>query len=276
MPELPEVETICRGLMPFLEGQTLTSVTLKRQNLRYPFSSSFVKNLENKTVQNLYRRAKYILATFREDSSSLLIHLGMSGRFRIENLDNCQPRLHDHVIFTTHQYAIFYNDPRRFGLMDWVERDLISFHPLLKDLGYEPFDPLLTPEILYQKLASRKQPVKQALLNQQLIVGIGNIYASESLWQSCIHPLRPANSLAQEECNALLKAIRFVLDKAIQTGGSTLRDYRHPNGQLGNFQNHFKVYDQEGRSCPRTRCKGIIHKQNQGGRSTYFCQTCQK
>lgn len=276
MPELPEVETTCRGLIPLLQGRIFTKVTLRRDSLRYPLPAFFAERLQGKQINSLSRRAKYILITLKDDPAVLIIHLGMSGRLRIDPVKDFQPQKHDHVIFTTdYDNNISYNDARRFGMMDLIPSSALPTHSLFKNLGFEPFDPLLTGNIFLHKLSNRQQSIKQTLLDQQVIVGIGNIYANESLWESQINPLRPAHTLSLAECKVLLKQIRLILHKAIETGGSTLRDYQHPNGQLGSFQKQFQVYNRALNPCQRFACKGVILKSFQGGRSTYFCESCQ-
>jgi formamidopyrimidine-DNA glycosylase len=276
MPELPEVENVCRGLIPVLKGNTLTSVQLNRENLRYPFPLLFTERLQDKVVESLERRAKYILISFHDDPYLLVVHLGMSGRFRVEPTVDFQVQKHDHVIFTTNQGKnVTYNDARRFGLMDLIHKENWLNHYFFKHLGPEPFDPDFGALHFHQRLRDKKQPIKQVILDQQVLVGVGNIYASESLWQSQIHPLKEARELSETECETLLDTIKAILKKSIEAGGSTLNDYHRPDGEAGCFQHQFKVYSREHLACLRLGCAGFIKKHVQAGRSTFFCPLCQ-
>lgn len=274
MPELPEVENVCRGLIPVLKGRMLTDIKQYRENLRYSLPIFFTERLQGRVIENIERRAKYILIHFKDDSNLLVAHLGMSGSFRIET-DNFQLKKHDHIVFKTDQgKSISYNDPRRFGFMDIISKENWLSHSFFKQLGPEPFDENFTALHFYEKLKNKKQAIKQVILDQQFIVGVGNIYASESLWQSRIHPLKAGQDLSQLECEKLLMSIREVLEKAIKAGGSTLNDYHRPDGELGCFQHQFKVYAREGLNC-LGNCSNYIKKQMLGGRSTFFCELCQ-
>lgn len=272
MPELPEVETVKRGLETALKGKVIKHVTLKRAGLRFPFPLFFVENLEGRTLKTFARRAKYILITFDNDKI-LLIHLGMSGKLLVhakmpEILDK-----HDHVIIecTDAMVAIF-NDARRFGVMTLLEKDEI--HPLLANLGIEPFSDAFTLKNIYPLLQKAKVSIKQFLMNQKYISGIGNIYASEALFLSGIDPKKETNTIPRPKAEALLKAIRQVLEAAIKSGGSTLRDYVRSSGDVGYFQHSFTVYGRENQSC--IKCTSPIRKMTQQGRSTFFCPICQK
>lgn len=275
MPELPEVETVRLGLVPVLEGKTLTEIKTYREGLRYPFPFLFSERLRGQNVQVLVRRAKYLLMHL-SNHHTLVIHLGMSGRLRVENTAFFNLQKHDHVIFSTNEDKIIsYNDARRFGLMDLVQTDKLSDHRLFRNLGFEPFDIFLTPQVFYGLLRKRHCPIKIALLDQSMIVGVGNIYASEALWASGISPLKVANSLSLNELEKLLTHMRHVLCRAIDAGGSTLKDHRHPDGKLGYFQHQFAVYGRHSHSCLKEKCLGHIKKVVLGGRSTFYCDKCQ-
>ena len=278
MPELPEIETIRLGLSPVMVGQRFTHVQVNRAGLRRPFPANMAGRLQGAIVQNLWRRSKYLLADLSTDET-LLLHLGMSGRLLISGLGGDDPApasKHDHVIFTMGNGAhITFNDPRRFGVLDLWPSDKITAHPLLEDLGPEPLGNAFDQTYLARKLAKRKTPIKNALMDQNLVAGLGNIYACESLFRAHLAPDRPAGSLSEAEIAALLAAIRNVLDEAIAAGGSSLRDYRQANGELGYFQHSFRVYDREGLPCLTPGCSGIIRRFTQSGRSSYCCPICQ-
>ncbi len=276
MPELPEVETVCRGLRPYLEKKTLKRVTLHRSNLRIPFPPLFQERIENTKVQCIERRAKYILIHL-DNNLTWVIHLGMSGRIRI---NNATLQKHDHVLWQTTDNTFFnYNDPRRFGLMDLVLTEEISHHRLFSNLGLEPFDTQLTAEFLLALFKDKMQTIKTLLLNQSFVVGLGNIYVCEALWMSQVSPFRNAETLTLIECGSLLKNIRIVLTKAIEAGGSTLKDYAKPDGELGYFQHQFNVSGREHQRCltplcEDTFCQGTIARTVQSGRSTFYCPKC--
>lgn len=278
MPELPEVETVCQALKPVLEGQSFLSIQLNRSNLRYPFPANLNGILATYPIIGVRRRAKYLLIEFKHNLT-LIWHLGMSGRVIIENVDApfLKSSPHDHVIFTTcHDYRITYRDPRRFGfLLLSPTEDLETLRPF-NTLGPEPFDnSKINGSIFYNRIKSKSASIKSTLLDQTVIAGIGNIYASEALWQARLSPLRPANTLTLDDADILLKEIQNVLKRAIAAGGSTLRDHFHPNGDKGYFQHQFKVYDQEDILCSHCRLFPIL-KLMQNGRSTYYCNYCQK
>ena len=273
MPELPEIETVCHGLRPFLENNIIQNVQTNRDNLRYPFPPLFKERLETAIVLKIERRAKYILLHL-DNELTWVIHLGMSGRIRInEEVSN----KHDHVVWTTQQDCHFvYNDPRRFGLMDLVVTSKLNQHRLFADLGIDPFDAVLTPEFLHKALATNKRPLKSVLLDQTIIVGLGNIYVCEALWLTNLSPFREANTLSLKQWDKLLENILCVLKKAITAGGSTLKDYSQPNGELGYFQHQFNAYGREGKQCLNDSCKGSITRVVQAGRSTFYCIDCSK
>lgn len=275
MPELPEVETVRRGLIPVLEGKILKAIDVYRDGLRYPFPPLFKERLKGQQILNLTRRAKYLLLHLNE-GQTLVIHLGMSGRLRAEDASSFVLQKHDHVVFYSNESkAIAYNDARRFGLMDLVQTTRLNDHPLFRHLGVEPFDDDLTPEAFHNLLKKRQNSIKVALLDQRMIVGVGNIYASEALWASGIHPLRVSDSLTLKDARNLLDHIRKVLKRAIEAGGSTLKDHQQPDGKLGYFQHQFAVYGRDLSSCPRKKCLGYIKKETLGGRSTFYCDKCQ-
>lgn len=274
MPELPEVETVCQGLALQLQQQQLSAVTLRRPNLRYPLPYMMSERLVGATVVGITRRAKLILIHL-DNNLTWVMHLGMSGR--IHTIDGAQPGKHDHVLIETEQgLCLAFNDPRRFGYMDLVPTPALAASSHFKTLGFEPFDESLTVDVAYHLFKRRSRPIKIALLDQQLIVGLGNIYVAESLWRSGIHPARSCDTLTLTNWQSLLPAIRDVLTAAIAAGGSSLKDYRQVNGELGYFQHSFSVYNCEGCPCQKADCHGTIRKVVQAGRSTFFCASCQR
>ena len=293
MPELPEVETVRRGLAPALVGARLTQVEQRRADLRFPFPADFAARLKDRTVTALNRRAKYLLADL-DNGETLVMHLGMSGSFRVEDgsgentpglFHNSRGKdaAHDHVVFhLSNGKRVTYNDPRRFGFMLLVKRDLLSAHPLFRDAGIEPLGDTLDGAALARLFAGKTAPLKAALLDQRLIAGLGNIYVSEALHRAGLSPRRAAGTLARKDgkptprADLLAKAIREVLEEAIEAGGSSLRDHRQANGELGYFQHNFRVYDRAGAPCPRPGCGGTIKRIVQSGRATFYCGTCQK
>jgi formamidopyrimidine-DNA glycosylase len=285
MPELPEVETVRRGLEPVLVGQRIVRVEQRRADLRIPFPENFGARLTGRTVETLTRRAKYILAHL-DDGSVLIVHLGMSGRVSIVGRDRKPGQLgefthnqgnrdtHDHVVLRLESgIEIVYNDPRRFGLMDLTTSAGIATHPLLAGLGVEPLGPDLTPALLAQHAAGRRSDLKSFLLDQRIIAGLGNIYVCEALWRARINPATLAGALPEPVLAALTTEIRAVLVDAIAAGGSSLRDYRRADGELGYFQHSFAVYGREGAPCPR--CATPVARAVQSGRSSFFCPRCQ-
>ncbi len=291
MPELPEVETVLRGLEPALVGRVLTSVELRRKNLRFPFPKDFRTRLMGSKVESLSRRAKYILvATDRGDR--LILHLGMTGRFTILRRDGSvgipgefydgkaaqgtAEGPHDHVVFTLDDGTrIVYSDPRRFGLMD-LERPGET-HKLLADIGVEPLGNGLSADYLREAFAGKKAPLKAALLDQRIIAGLGNIYVCEALYRARLSPKRKAQTLSRkndERLENLVRHIRDILTEAIAAGGSTLQDYRSATGAEGAFQQRFMVYDREGEAC--VSCGRTVKRLIQAGRSTFHCPSCQR
>ncbi|WP_284179450.1 bifunctional DNA-formamidopyrimidine glycosylase/DNA-(apurinic or apyrimidinic site) lyase [Rhabdaerophilum sp. SD176] len=287
MPELPEVETVRRGLAPHLDGALIETLVLNRADLRFPFPSDLVQRVSGRRVLTLGRRAKYLLIPLNS-GETLILHLGMSGRMIVERGGEADataefhhdvPRLkqHDHVIFRLEGGTqVVFNDPRRFGSLDLQPNDRLEETPSLAALGLEPLGNALNRDALAGLLAGRRTPMKAALLDQRLIAGLGNIYVCEALHRSRIAPTRPAGSLAGREVDALVIAIRDVLAEAIEAGGSTLRDFRHEDGSLGYFQHAFRVYDREGEPCPTPGCRGLVRRLVQSGRSTFHCLECQR
>ncbi|HEY1944705.1 MAG TPA: bifunctional DNA-formamidopyrimidine glycosylase/DNA-(apurinic or apyrimidinic site) lyase [Roseiarcus sp.] len=290
MPELPEVETVRRGLEPALVGFRLLRVETRRGDLRVPFPDRFAERLTGRRIEALTRRAKYLLAPL-DAGETLVMHLGMSGSFRVEQdgetlvppFHNEFPKLaaHDHVVFTLDSGArVTYNDPRRFGSMILTPTARLDEHPAFRDLGVEPLSEDFDAARLAAVLEGARTPLKSALLDQTRIAGLGNIYVCEALHRAGLSPMRQAGSLNAKgrasNVGALARAIREVLEEAVEAGGSTLRDHRRPDGKLGYFQHSFAVYDREGAACPKPRCHGSITRIVQGGRSTFYCPTCQK
>ncbi len=273
MPELPEVETVRRGLQNALSGAKIESVVLRRKDLRTAFPKGFAKSLVGRTIKNIERRAKYLL--FRLDSEAVMIaHLGMSGRFLLSLARPKHLSKHDHLVITlTDGRCLIFNDARRFGLMTLASNKEIKKHPLLAHLGPEPMSGDFSTEYLKKKLASRHSPIKTTLMDQALVVGVGNIYASEALFDAGIDPRKPA-AAAGNKAAALVKSIRKTLAAAIASGGSSLRDFVQVSGEGGYFQHRFKVYGREKKPC--VTCRTPIEMIRQGGRSTFFCPRCQK
>src|SRR5262245_8418092 len=301
MPELPEVETVRRGLAPVMEGARFTRVELNRPDLRVPLPKNFVKRLEGETVTGLGRRAKYLLADL-SSGDVLMMHLGMSGSFRVaqekhgpmHELAEAQTpgayyherstaRAHDHIVFHMSSGArVTFNDPRRFGLMLLVPRRELDEHRLMKDVGPEPLGNAFDAAMLARACAGKKTSLKAALSDQRVVAGLGNIYVSEALHRALLSPKRIASTIAtrtgapNERAERLVDAIRAVLADAIKAGGSSLRDHKQTNGELGLFQHNFRVYDREGEHCPTPKCSGTIKRIVQTGRSTFFCPVAQR
>ena len=292
MPELPEVETVRRGLAPVMLGARIDKVVLRRADIRFPFPASFERRLTGRRIVDMSRRAKYLL--FRLDSDETLIaHLGMSGSFRIEKTavstpgpflhERSKDPKHDHVVMVLDNgYVVTYNDPRRFGFMDLAASGALADHPRLSGLGAEPLAPEFDAPFLAKLFAGARTSLKAGLLDQKRVAGLGNIYVCEALFRARLAPSRPASILADgrgaptRAAAAIAEAIRNVLEEAIEAGGSTLRDHRQANGEFGYFQHVFKVYDREGLRCVRERCRGIIARTVHSGRSTFYCGICQR
>jgi formamidopyrimidine-DNA glycosylase len=293
MPELPEVETVRRGLAPVMEGARFVEVLAHRGDLRWPLPKDFAKRLKGQTVTGLGRRAKYLLADL-SSGEVLVMHLGMSGSFRVERdagvatpgayyHDRTKDLTHDHVVFRMSSGAtIRFNDPRRFGSMKLVERSKLEEEPLLRALGPEPLGNAFDAAMLAEACRGKNTSLKAALLDQRVVAGLGNIYVCEGLSRALVSPKRKASTIADrrggpsERAARLVEAIKLVLNEAIAAGGSSLRDHRRTDGELGMFQHNFRVYDRAGKPCPTRGCKGVVKRIVQGGRSTFFCPVCQK
>ena len=289
MPELPEVETVRRGLSPAMVGARIEKIELRRGDIRFPFPPRFRERLTGRRIVALTRRAKYLLVAL-DGGETLIAHLGMSGSFRIEDEPlgpfhhpRSKDPKHDHVVIhLDNGKVITYNDPRRFGFMDLARDEDLGRHPRLASLGVEPLAPDFDGKSLAALFAGVRAPLKAALLDQKRIAGLGNIYVCEALFRARLSPLRPAGDLANARggptrgADALARAIHDVLGEAIEAGGSTLRDHRQADGALGYFQHTFAVYDREGAACPRPGCHGTIARDARSGRSTFFCPVCQK
>ena len=273
MPELPEVETVCRGLAGVLVGRRFAKVELRRKDLRIPFPKGLAAAVTGAKVLRIYLRAKYVMMDL-DTGQALIAHLGMSGRMVIAK-DTSPPETHDHVIFTTDDgTTIRFNDPRRFGLLTLAPTAALDEHKLFKHLGPDAMSDTLTPDYLSKALKGRKTAIKVAIMDQRIVVGVGNIYASEALHRAGISPKRKAGSVAGAKAQALVPAIKQVLAEAIAAGGSSLRDHVQPSGELGYFQNAWRVYGREGESC-RCSNSAAVKRIIQGGRSTFFCGRCQ-
>lgn len=295
MPELPEVETVRRGLQPVMEGARIVSVEARRPDLRFPFPPDFAGRLSGRKIVSLGRRAKYLTVEI-ERGPLLICHLGMSGSFRIEeegdgstpgvfHHERSKAAAHDHVVFhlatpRSGKPRVVFNDPRRFGFMLFADEN--NEHPMLAGLGVEPTGNALDGALLSGLLRGKKAPLKAALLDQTLIAGLGNIYVSEALWRAGLSPRRlagtivPASGKVSERTERLATAVRAVIAEAIEAGGSSLRDYIHADGSLGYFQHSFSVYDREGERCRKPGCGGTIARIVQSGRSTFYCPVCQR
>lgn len=282
MPELPEVETVMRGLEPVITGQRITSADIRRPDLRWPFPPDMSARLAGAGIERLWRRSKYILADL-STGETLIVHLGMSGRILISGQVQGEfhhpltpAAKHDHVVLDFENGArITFNDPRRFGAMDLASSRDLARHRMLRNLGPEPLGNQFHEDYIEGAFKGRRTPVKSALLDQRLVAGLGNIYVCEALHRAGISPVKHAWQLTRTEIGRLVPAIVATLNDAIAAGGSSLRDFRHTDGELGYFQHEFRVYDQEGNRCRTPECAGIISRITQSGRSTFFCPQCQ-
>ncbi len=284
MPELPEVETVCRGLRMAMEGRVLTQVTARRPGLRFPLPADFAARLRGRRIERIERRAKYIVVHL-DDGQVLIMHLGMSGRMNLwapqvdtQGAGDPPPlATHDHVIFEVGNGSrVVFHDPRRFGFMALSREDELDSHPYFAHLGPEPLGDAFTPDYLSQALEGKRTPIKAALLDQRVVAGLGNIYVCEALHMSGISPRRLAHSVSGQRAERLVPAIRDVLERAIQAGGSSLRDYAQVDGELGYFQHSWRAYGREGEACGQPGCKGTIERIVQSGRSTFFCPRHQR
>jgi formamidopyrimidine-DNA glycosylase len=298
MPELPEVETVRRGLEPAMEGARFAKVEVHRGDLRWPLAKDFARRLEGKTVTGLGRRAKYLLADL-SSGDVLIMHLGMSGSFHVFQKEGGgktddktpgnyyhereQHAAHDHIVFHMSSGAVVtFNDPRRFGSMKIVARPELEAEPLLRRLGPEPLGNAFDAAALARACTGKKTTLKAALSDQRVVAGLGNIYVCEALYRARLSPKRIAATIAtksgapNERAERLVEGIKAVLNEAIRDGGSSLRDHRLTDGELGMFQHHFRVYDREGEKCPTRGCRGTVKRIVQNGRSTFYCPACQK
>ncbi len=297
MPELPEVETVRRGLAPVMEGAVVERLELRRPDLRFPFPDGFAAAVEGKRVVSMGRRAKYLLADI-DDGQVIIMHLGMSGSFRIERdgaqeqpgeFHHAKSRLaaHDHVLFHVRAsdgagHKVIYNDPRRFGFMLTTARKDLDVHPMFANMGVEPVGNVLNADLLAEKFVGKRTPLKAALLDQRNIAGLGNIYVCEALWRTGLSPRRKAGALVRKDGSAtqrladLVVNIRDIIAEAIEAGGSSLRNHAKTDGTMGYFQHSFSAYDREGEVCSKPGCSGTIRRIVQSGRSTFFCAICQR
>ncbi len=276
MPELPEVETVRRGLAMALEGKRLSRVEVRRPDLRRPFPERFAERLKDRRIRSFRRRAKYLLLGL-DTGEDWLIHLGMSGRMLVGQGWPNELDAHDHVVIGAEDGTVVrFNDARRFGVMDLIAAGETEKHPLIKGIGPEPLDASFDGATLAKRLKGKAAPIKAALLDQRVVAGIGNIYASEALFRAGISPTRKAGTIQGERAGKLVAAVKAVLDEAIKAGGSSLRDHRQTSGELGYFQHSFKVYGKDGKPCPVCRSKTGIRHLVQSGRSTFYCAKCQR
>ncbi len=280
MPELPEVETVRRGLAQKLEGRRLVRVRQNRPDLRFPLPTDFVRRLEGRRVLTVRRRAKYLLLEL-DGGTVLLAHLGMSGRVLVSRREEAASEPHDHVVLETEDgWVVRFNDARRFGMMDLAERSAVAEHRLLAKLGPEPLEPDFDGAGLAAALAARAVSIKAALIDQRVVAGLGNIYASEILYRAGLSPRRRAGTVGGARAERLAAAVKSVLGEALEAGGSSLRDYVQTSGELGYFQHRWAVYDREGQPCPDCSCDprktGGIKRIVQAGRSTFYCPRRQR
>jgi formamidopyrimidine-DNA glycosylase len=283
MPELPEVETVRRGLVPSMEGQVIVRADVNRPDLRWPFPDNMAQRLTGARVTALRRRSKYLLADL-DTGETLIIHFGMSGRMTVSgdplgqfHHDHPATQKHDHVVFHMANGArVMFNDARRFGAMDLSATNMLEDHWLIKTIGPEPLGNTFNEVYLIGKFSGKNTPVKAALLDQRIVAGLGNIYVCEVLFRAGINPKRKAGTLSRARVASLVPIVRDVLAEAIEAGGSSLKDYRQAGGELGYFQHGFRAYDREGQPCTTSDCTGTIGRIVQSGRSTFYCPKCQR
>ncbi|MDA5095113.1 bifunctional DNA-formamidopyrimidine glycosylase/DNA-(apurinic or apyrimidinic site) lyase [Aliiroseovarius sp. KMU-50] len=283
MPELPEVETVRRGLSPVMEGERIAKADVRREGLRWPFPENMAERLTGARVTRLGRRSKYLLADL-DTGETLIVHLGMSGRMLISghalgkyHHEHPAPEKHDHVVFDMENGArVTFNDPRRFGAMELCATSGLPDHKLIRVLGPEPLGNDFNEDYLVERLSGKNTAIKTALLDQGITAGLGNIYVCEVLFRAGIHPARKAARISAKRVAGLVPIIRKVLAEAIESGGSSLKDYRQADGDLGYFQHSFQVYGREGEPCVTLDCKGKISRIVQGGRSSFYCGHCQR
>jgi formamidopyrimidine-DNA glycosylase len=294
MPELPEVETVRTGLEPVLKGHRFVRVDQRRKDLRFPLPEHFAERLTGRRVGKVGRRAKYILVHL-DKAEVLAVHLGMTGRFSISRRSGGKVQLgefthdhgadakHDHLVFTmSGGTVVTYNDARRFGYMTLIPEDRLDEDAFFRGLGVEPLSDDLSPDYLARRAAGRKTDLKAFLMDQRIVAGLGNIYVCEALFRAGLSPWKVTARLATRSgrptpaAGRLARAIKSVLEDAIRAGGSTLRDYRQTNGEIGGFQHDFAVYGRDGKACTRHGCRGTVRRRTQGGRSTFYCPACQR
>ena len=277
MPELPEIETVKLGIEKTVLGSVIISTKLFRRDLRFPVKENLEKSILNKRILGVGRRSKYLLF-FLNKKTTLVLHLGMSGKIdvSIKSENEYKAKKHDHLIISFDSgFLLIYNDPRRFGFVETIEGDHTNYQRF-KNLGIEPLSKKFNGKYLWLKIKSSSRTLKNILMDQKVVAGLGNIYVSEALWDSRIKPTRVGKNMSLTDSNKLVVSIKKVLDKAIKFGGTTLKDFRQVGGEVGYFQNKLQVYGKEGQACFRRKCKGTVEKTIISGRSTFYCSTCQK
>ena len=277
MPELPEIETVKLGLEKTVLGSVIVSTKIFRRDLRFPIEERFEKSILNKRVLAVGRRSKYILL-FLNNKTTLVLHLGMSGKInvKIENEIDYPAKKHDHLILSfDNGFILIYNDPRRFGFVEIIEGDYNNYRRF-KHIGIEPLLKQFDGKYMWARIKNSTRTLKNILMDQKMVAGLGNIYVSEALWDSQIIPTRVGQNMSLDDCKKLVRSIKKVLGKAINFGGTTLKDYRQVGGEVGYFQNKLKVYGKAGKKCCRQKCQGTVKRAILNGRSTYYCDFCQK
>ena len=277
MPELPEIETVKLGIEKTVLGSAIISTKIFRRDLRFPIEENFEKLILKKQVLGVGRRSKYLLF-FLSNKTTIVLHLGMSGRINLsrESKNKYKPKKHDHLIISfDNQFLLIYNDPRRFGFIEIIEGDYADYQRF-KYIGIEPLSKEFDKQHLWSKIKNSSRSLKNILMDQKVVAGLGNIYVSEALWDCRIKPTRIGKKMSLIECERLVASIKKVLNKAIKFGGTTLKDFRQVGGEVGYFQNKLQVYGKEGQACFRGTCKGTVGKIIISGRSTFYCATCQK
>ena len=277
MPELPEIETVKLGIEKTVLGSAIISTKIFRRDLRFPIEENFEKLILKKRVLGVGRRSKYLLF-FLSNKTTIVLHLGMSGRINLsrESKNKYKPKKHDHLIISfDNQFLLIYNDPRRFGFIEIIEGDYADYQRF-KYIGIEPLSKKFDEQHLWSKIKNSSRSLKNILMDQKVVAGLGNIYVSEALWDCRIKPTRIGKKMSLIECERLVESIKKVLNKAIKFGGTTLKDFRQVGGEVGYFQNKLQVYGKEGQACFRSKCKGTVGKTVISGRSTFYCETCQK
>ncbi len=277
MPELPEIETVKLGLEKTVLGSVIISTKIFRRDLRFPIEEKLEKLILNKRVLGVGRRSKYLLF-FLNKETTLVLHLGMSGKINvgIKSENQYKAKKHDHLIMSfDNGFLLIYNDPRRFGFVETIQGDYIDYQRF-ENIGIEPLSKKFDGKHLWLKVKNSSRTLKNILMDQKVVSGLGNIYVSEALWDSQINPTRVGKNMSLTDCKKLVVSIKKVLDKAIKFGGTTLKDFRQVGGEVGYFQNKLQVYGKEGQACFRRKCKGTVEKTIISGRSTFYCSTCQK